>query len=179
MENIKMQQNEDGNETIDAFPSVMGSKHPECLRFYGIGESGTFEASSNATNKLVKKIIERMLRMEKKTEELKEQFDEQKTMMRQEILEDVITKLHRSGLPIDVNVLATLLDASSTREIAIRSIHRSSIRSNNQEIAIRSIHRSSIRSNNQGKNPPSCSSNSSTTAFATSCLLQLHLFLIC
>ncbi|XP_015160113.1 uncharacterized protein [Solanum tuberosum] len=37
MENIKMQQNEDGNETIDAFPSIMGSKHPGCLRFYGIG----------------------------------------------------------------------------------------------------------------------------------------------
>ena len=53
-------------------------------------------------------------------------------MMRQEIVEDVITKLQRSGLPIDVNVLATLLDVSSTRETNIRPIHRSTTSSNNQ-----------------------------------------------
>ncbi|KAG5607666.1 hypothetical protein H5410_029158, partial [Solanum commersonii] len=140
MENIEMQQNEDGNETIDAFASVMGSKHPGRLRLYGIGVTKTtlkgkvenFEASSNATNDLVKKMEDRMLRMEEKIEEHKEQFDQQKTTMRQEIVEDVITKLQRSGLPIDVNVLATLLDVSSTRETNIRPIHRSSTSSNNQ-----------------------------------------------
>ncbi|XP_049414598.1 uncharacterized protein LOC125877309 [Solanum stenotomum] len=122
MENIEMQQNEDGNETIDAFASVMGSEHPGRLRLYGRGVTkttlkgkvGNFEASSNATNDLVKKMEDKMLRMEEKIEEQKEQFDQQKTTMRQEIVEDVITKLQRSGLPIDVNVLATLLDVSST-----------------------------------------------------------------
>ncbi|KAH0661696.1 hypothetical protein KY284_026627 [Solanum tuberosum] len=140
MENIEMQQNEDGNETIDAFSSVMGSEHPGRLRLYGRGVTkttlkgkvGNFEASSNATNDLVKKMEDRMLRMEEKIEEQKEQFDQQKTTMRQEIVEDVITKLQRSGLPIDVNVLATLLDVSSTRETNIRPIHRSSTNSNNQ-----------------------------------------------
>ncbi|KAH0635868.1 hypothetical protein KY289_035783 [Solanum tuberosum] len=140
MENIEMQQNEDGNETIDAFASVMGSEHPRRLRLYGRGVTkttlkgkvGNFEASSNATNDLVKKMEDRMLRIEEKIEEQKEQFDQQKTTMRQEIVEDVITKLQRSGLPIDVNVLATLLDVSSTRETNIRPIHRSSTSSNNQ-----------------------------------------------
>ncbi|KAG5590661.1 hypothetical protein H5410_041175 [Solanum commersonii] len=37
MENIEMQQNKDGNETIDAFASVMGSEHPGRLRLYGKG----------------------------------------------------------------------------------------------------------------------------------------------
>ncbi|KAG5607973.1 hypothetical protein H5410_029465, partial [Solanum commersonii] len=77
MENIEMQQNEDGNETIDAFASVMGSEHPGRLRLYGIGVTkttlkgkvGNFEASSNATNDLVKKMEDRMLRMEEKIEE--------------------------------------------------------------------------------------------------------------
>ncbi|KAH0689134.1 hypothetical protein KY289_016492 [Solanum tuberosum] len=72
MENIEMQQNEDGNETIDAFASVMGSEHPGRLRLYGRGVTkttlkgkvGNFEASSNATNDLVKKMEDRMLRME-------------------------------------------------------------------------------------------------------------------
>ncbi|KAH0661722.1 hypothetical protein KY284_026653 [Solanum tuberosum] len=140
MENIEMQQNEDGNETIDAFPSVMGSEHPGRLRLYGRGVTkttlkgkvGNFEASSNATNDLVKKMEDRMLRMEEKIEEQKEQFDQQKTTMRQEIVKDVITKLQRSSLPIDVNVLATLLDVSSTRETNIRPIHHSSTSSNNQ-----------------------------------------------
>ncbi|WMV54615.1 hypothetical protein MTR67_048000 [Solanum verrucosum] len=103
MENIEMQQNEDGNETIDAFASVMGSEHPGRLRLYGRGVTkttlkgkvGNFEASSNATNDLVKKMEDKMLRMEEKIEEQKEQFDQQKTMMRQEIVEDVITKLQR------------------------------------------------------------------------------------
>ncbi|WMV53470.1 hypothetical protein MTR67_046855 [Solanum verrucosum] len=103
MENIEMQQNEDGNETIDAFASVMGSEHPGRLRLYGRGVTkttlkgkvGNFEASSNATNDLVKKMEDRMLRMEEKIEEQKEQFDQQKTTMRQEIVEDVITKLQR------------------------------------------------------------------------------------
>ncbi|XP_049390290.1 uncharacterized protein LOC125854758 [Solanum stenotomum] len=157
MENIEMQQNEDGNETIDAFASVMGSEHPGRLRLYGRGVTkttlkgkvGNFEASSNATNDLVKKMEDRMLRMEEKIEEQKEQFDQQKTTMRQEIVEDVITKLQRSGLPIDVNVLATLLDVSSTRETNIRPIHRST-----------------TSSNNQGQNHPPSSSFSSTTAFA-------------
>ncbi|KAH0741398.1 hypothetical protein KY290_034441 [Solanum tuberosum] len=74
MENIEMQQNEDGNETIDAFASVMGSEHPGRLRLYGRGVTkttlkgkvGNFEASSNATNDLVKKMEDRMLRMEEK-----------------------------------------------------------------------------------------------------------------
>jgi len=161
-----MQQNEDGNETIDAFASVMGSEHPGRVRLYGRGVTkttlkgkvGNFEASSNATNDLVKKMEDRMLRMEEKIEEQKEQFDQQKTTMRQEIVEDVITKLQRSGLPIDVNVLATLLDVSSTRKTNIRPIHRSS-----------------TSSNNQGQNPPPSSSFSSTTAFAVSCLVHLHL----
>ncbi|XP_049387464.1 uncharacterized protein LOC125851760 [Solanum stenotomum] len=161
MENIEMQQNEDGNETIDAFASVMGSEHPGRLRLYGRGVTkttlkgkvGNFEASSNATNDLVKKMEDRMLRMEEKIEEQKEQFDQQKTTMRQEIVEDVITKLQRSGLPIDVNVLATLLDVSSTRETNIRPIHRST-----------------TSSNNQGQNHPPSSSFSSTTAFAVFCL---------
>ncbi|WMV09205.1 hypothetical protein MTR67_002590 [Solanum verrucosum] len=103
MENIEMQQNEDGNETIDAFASVMGSEHPGRLRLYGRGVTkttlkgkvGNFEASLNATNDLVKKMEDRMLRMEEKMEEQKEQFDQQKTTMRQEIVEDVITKLQR------------------------------------------------------------------------------------
>ncbi|KAH0636222.1 hypothetical protein KY289_036137 [Solanum tuberosum] len=73
-----------------------------------------------------------MLRMEEKIKEQKEQFDQQKTTMRQEIVKDVITKLQRSGPPIDVNVLATVLDVSSTREINIRTIHRSSTSSNNE-----------------------------------------------
>ncbi|KAH0757865.1 hypothetical protein KY290_021358 [Solanum tuberosum] len=166
MENIEMQQNEDGNETIDAFASVMGSEHPGRLRLYGRGVTkttlkgkvGNFEASSNAANDLVKKMEDRILRMEEKIEEQKEQFDQQKTTMRQEIVEDVITKLQCSGLPIDVNVLATLLDVLSTRETNIRPIHRSS-----------------TSSNNQGQNPPPSSSFSSTTAFAVSCLVHLHL----
>lgn len=58
----------------------------------------------------------------------------------------ITDKLHRSGLPIDVNVLATLLDASSI-----------------QERIIRLIHCPSINSNNQGQNPYSCSSNSYTS----------------
>ncbi|WMV20093.1 hypothetical protein MTR67_013478, partial [Solanum verrucosum] len=180
MENIEMQQNEDGNETIDAFASVMGSEHPRRLRLYGRGvrkttlkgKVGNFEASSNATNDLLKKMEDKMLRMEEKIEERKEQFDQQKTMMRQEIVEDVITKLQRSGLPIDVNVLATLLDVLATL------IDVSSTRETN----IRPIHRSSTSRNNQGQNPPPSSSFSSTTAFAVSCLVHLHLWpimLIC
>ncbi|KAG5607974.1 hypothetical protein H5410_029466, partial [Solanum commersonii] len=81
--------------------------------------------------------------------------------MRQEIVEDVITKLQLSGLPIDVNVLATLLDVSSTREINIRPIHRSS-----------------TGSNNQGQNYPPSSSFSSATVFAVFCLVHLHLWSI-
>ncbi|KAH0725239.1 hypothetical protein KY284_001104 [Solanum tuberosum] len=77
MENIEMQQNEDCNETINAFASVMGSKHPGRLRLYGRGVTkttlkgkvGNFEASSNATNDLVKKMEDKMLRMEEKIEE--------------------------------------------------------------------------------------------------------------
>uniref|UniRef100_M1DR40 Uncharacterized protein n=1 Tax=Solanum tuberosum TaxID=4113 RepID=M1DR40_SOLTU len=169
MENIEMQQNEDGIETIDAFASFMGSEHPRHLRLYGIGVTkttlkgkvGHFEVSSNATNDLVKKMEERMLRIEEKIEEQKEQFDEKKTMMRQEIVEDVITKPQRSGLPIDVNVLATLLDVSSKRETNIRPIHRSS-----------------TSRNNQGQNSPLSSSFSSSTAFAVSYLLHLHLLSI-
>ncbi|WMV38482.1 hypothetical protein MTR67_031867 [Solanum verrucosum] len=80
MENIEMQQNEDGNETIDAFASVMGSEHPRSLRLYGRGVTkttlkgkvGNFEASSNATNDLVKKMEDRILRMEEKIEEQRE-----------------------------------------------------------------------------------------------------------
>ncbi|KAG5579747.1 hypothetical protein H5410_050374, partial [Solanum commersonii] len=167
MENIEMQQNEYGNETIDAFASVMGSEHPGHLRLYERGVTkttmkrkvGNLEASSNATNDFVKKMEDRMLRMEEKIEEQKEQFDQQKTTMRQEIVKDVITKLQHSGLPIDVNVLATLLDVSSTRETNIRPIHRSS-----------------TSSNNQGQNPPPSFSFSSTTAFAVSCLVHLHLW---
>ncbi|WMV24701.1 hypothetical protein MTR67_018086 [Solanum verrucosum] len=74
MENIEMQQNEDGNETIDAFASVMGSEHLGRLRLYGRevtkttlkGKVGNFEASSNTTNDLVKKMEDKMLRMEEK-----------------------------------------------------------------------------------------------------------------
>ncbi|KAG5590660.1 hypothetical protein H5410_041174 [Solanum commersonii] len=98
--------------------------------------------------------------MEEKIEEQKEQFDQQKITMRQEIVKDVITKLQRSALPIDVNVLAILLDVSST-----------------QETNIRPIHRSSTSSNNQHQNPPPSSSFSSTTAFAVSSLVHLHLCL--
>ncbi|KAG5580277.1 hypothetical protein H5410_050904 [Solanum commersonii] len=169
MENIEMQQNEDGIETIDAFSSVMGPEHPGRLRLYGIGVTkttfkgkvGHFEVSSNATNDLVKKMEERMLRIEEKIEEQKEQFDKKKTMMRQEIVEYVKTNPQCSGLPIDVNVLATLLDVSSRRETNIRPIHRSS-----------------TSSNNQGQNPPLSSSFSSCNTFAVSCLLHLHLLSI-
>ncbi|KAG5611012.1 hypothetical protein H5410_022293 [Solanum commersonii] len=46
------------------------------------GKVGNFEASSNATNDLVKKMEDRMLRMEEKIKEQKEQFDQQKTTIR-------------------------------------------------------------------------------------------------
>ena len=71
-----------------------------------------------------------------------------------------ITKIQYSGLPIDPNVLATLLDVSST-----------------QKTKIRWIHCSSTCSNNQGQNP-SPSSFSSTTGFAVSWLVNLHLWVV-
>ncbi|XP_060209187.1 uncharacterized protein LOC132636365 isoform X2 [Lycium barbarum] len=139
MVNIETQQNEDGNESINAFVSVTVPEHSGHLRLYGRGVTkttlkgkvGHFEPSSNAINDL-KKMEERMIRLEEKLQEQKEQFEEQKTLMRQEIVEDVITKLQRSGLPFDASVLATLGEASSTRAAAIQPINHPSIGSNNQ-----------------------------------------------
>ncbi|XP_060203297.1 uncharacterized protein LOC132631653 isoform X2 [Lycium barbarum] len=136
MENIEMQQNEDGNESINAFASVMGREHSGRLRLYGRGVTKTtlkgkvvhFKHSSNATNDLVQKMEEWMMRlMEEKLEEQKEQFEEQSTTMRQEIVENLTTKLQCSGLPIDANLLATLVEAFSTRATTIQPIHRPSI----------------------------------------------------
>ena len=41
MENIEMQQKEDGKEMIDAISSFMGSEHPGRLRLYGRGVTKT------------------------------------------------------------------------------------------------------------------------------------------
>ncbi|OIT31293.1 hypothetical protein A4A49_23409 [Nicotiana attenuata] len=119
MESIETQQSENGDESINAFASIMGPEHPGRLRLYGRG------------------MEERMIRLEEKIEEQKEQYEEQKTMMRQEIVEDIIAKLQRSGLPIDANILATLYSrplgqASSTQAAAFHLIHRPSLGSNNQ-----------------------------------------------
>ena len=80
-----MQQKEDGNQTIDAFSSVMGSEHLGSLRLYGRrvtkttlkGKVGNFEALSNAINGFVKNMKGRMIRMKEKIEEQKEQYDQQ------------------------------------------------------------------------------------------------------
>ncbi|XP_016499587.1 uncharacterized protein LOC107818160 [Nicotiana tabacum] len=145
MESIETQQSENSDESINAFASIMGPEHPGHLRLYGRrvtktslkGKVGHFEPSSNTTNDHMQKMEERMIRLEEKIEEQKEQYEEQKTMMRQEIVEDIITKLQRSGLPIDANILATLYsrplgEASSTQAATIHLIHRPSLGSNNQ-----------------------------------------------
>ncbi|KAK4344024.1 hypothetical protein RND71_037118 [Anisodus tanguticus] len=99
------------------------------------GKVGHFdgrEDGNESINDLLQKMEERMIRLEEKFQEQKEQFEEQKAMTRQDIVEDVITKLQHSGVPFDANVLAILGEASSTRAAAIQPIHHPSIGSNNQ-----------------------------------------------
>nr|XP_018633735.1 uncharacterized protein LOC108948833 isoform X2 [Nicotiana tomentosiformis] len=90
MEEIEAQQNENGNEFVEAFASVMGPEHPGRLRLYGHGVTrtslrekvGCFEPSSNSIQKL-----------EEKIQRMEEKYEEQKATIRQEVVADVLARL--------------------------------------------------------------------------------------
>nr|XP_009761531.1 PREDICTED: uncharacterized protein LOC104213693 [Nicotiana sylvestris] len=90
IEEIEAQQNENGNESVDAFASVMGPEHLGRLRLYGRGVTrtslrekvGFFESSSNTTNSLQK--------TEEKIQRMEEKIEEQKATIRQEVVADVL-----------------------------------------------------------------------------------------
>nr|XP_009780505.1 PREDICTED: uncharacterized protein LOC104229551 [Nicotiana sylvestris] len=138
IEEIEAQQNENGNEPVDAFASVMGPEHSGCLRLYGRGVTrtslrrkvGCFKSSSNTTNYL-QKMVEKIQRMEEKIEE-------QKATIRQEVIVDILARLQRSGIDIDANfILAALGDnspgeASSAQQITLQPIRRPSIDRNKE-----------------------------------------------
>ena len=78
-------------EYVDAFSSVMGPKHPGRLRLYGAGVTkttlkkkvGNWESTLSATTDGMHEMQERMQKMEK-------QMEEQKKIVRQEVIVDVI-----------------------------------------------------------------------------------------
>lgn len=75
MEEIEMQQTDDGNESVNAFASVMWPEHPGRLRLYGQGVTQTslkekmvyFEHSQTSTNDF-QKMEEWMQKIEEKFE---------------------------------------------------------------------------------------------------------------
>ncbi|OIT02501.1 hypothetical protein A4A49_32356 [Nicotiana attenuata] len=145
MEEIEAQQSKNGNESVDAFASIMGPEHPGRLRLYGRGVTrtslrgkvGFFESSSNTTNSLQK--------MEEKIQRMEEKIEEQKATIRQEVVADVLARLQRSGIDIDANIiLAALGDnspggASSAQQPTLQPICRPSTDSNKEGQLIQGI----------------------------------------
>lgn len=137
MEETEMQQT-DGNESINAFASVMGPEHSGHLRLYGQGVTrtslkekvGYSVHTQNSTNDFQK--------MEDWMQKMEEKFEQQKITIRQ-VVEDVIEKLQHSGLTLDPNMLSTLCDHSAPLA-DIHPIHRPSIGSNNQGRRISGIY---------------------------------------
>uniref|UniRef100_A0A3Q7H9P0 Uncharacterized protein n=1 Tax=Solanum lycopersicum TaxID=4081 RepID=A0A3Q7H9P0_SOLLC len=82
-------------EYVDAFSSVMGPEHPGLLRLYGTGQ-----------------MQERMQKMEK-------QMEEQKKIVRQEVIADVIAQPKHAGI-INPNILAALSTPSPREQVYIR-----------------------------------------------------------
>nr|XP_033514538.1 uncharacterized protein LOC104106086 isoform X1 [Nicotiana tomentosiformis]XP_033514539.1 uncharacterized protein LOC104106086 isoform X1 [Nicotiana tomentosiformis]XP_033514540.1 uncharacterized protein LOC104106086 isoform X1 [Nicotiana tomentosiformis]XP_033514541.1 uncharacterized protein LOC104106086 isoform X1 [Nicotiana tomentosiformis]XP_033514542.1 uncharacterized protein LOC104106086 isoform X1 [Nicotiana tomentosiformis] len=137
MEDIEAQQTENGNESVEAFASIMGPEHPGHLRLYGRGVTrtslrgkvGCFEHSSNSTNC--------WQNMEEKIQRMEEKSEEQKTTIRQ-VVADVLAGLQRSGINIDANIILAALgdnspgEASSSQQTALQPIRRPSTGSNKE-----------------------------------------------
>ncbi|XP_019234014.1 PREDICTED: uncharacterized protein LOC109214539 isoform X1 [Nicotiana attenuata] len=142
---IESQQNENGNESVDVFASVMGPEHSGRLRLYGRGVTrtylrgkvGCFESSSNTSNSLQK--------MEEKIQRMDEKIEEQKATIRQEVVADVLARLQRSGIDIDANIILAALgddspgEASSAQRATLQPIRRPSTDSNKEGQLIRRI----------------------------------------
>ncbi|XP_019253004.1 PREDICTED: uncharacterized protein LOC109231827 [Nicotiana attenuata] len=145
MEEIEAQQKENGNESVEAFASVMGPEHPGHLRLYGRGATrtslrgkvGYFEPSSNTSNSIQK--------LEEKIQRMEEKIEEQKATIRQEVVADVLARLQRSGIDIDVDIILVALsdnslgEASSAQQTALQPIHRPSTATNKEGQLIPSI----------------------------------------
>ncbi|XP_070044246.1 uncharacterized protein [Nicotiana tomentosiformis] len=116
MEEIEAQPNENGNESVEAFSSVIGPEHPGRLRLYGRGVTRTslrgkvrcFEPSSNTPNYLQK--------VEEKIQRIEEIIEELKATIRQEDIADVLTRLKRSVIDIDANIILPTLGDNSLGE---------------------------------------------------------------
>ncbi|XP_019234547.1 PREDICTED: uncharacterized protein LOC109215005 [Nicotiana attenuata] len=142
---IEAQQNKNGNESVDAFASVVGPEHPGRLRLYGRGVTrtslrgkvGCFEYSPNTTNSLQK--------MEEKIQRMEEKIEEQKATIRQEVVADVLARLQLSGIDIDANIILAALgdnspgEASSAQRATLQPIRRPSTDSNKEGQLIRGI----------------------------------------
>ncbi|XP_070018422.1 uncharacterized protein LOC107771969 isoform X3 [Nicotiana tabacum] len=116
MEEIEAQQNKNGNESVEAFASVMGPEHPGRLRLYGRGVTRTslrgkvrcFEPSSNTSNSIQK--------LEEKIQRMEEKIEEHKATIRQEAVADVLARLQRLGIDIDANIILAALGDNSLGE---------------------------------------------------------------
>ena len=119
MEEIEKQISING-EYVDAFSSVMGPEHPGRLRLYGAGVTkttlkkkvGNWESTLSATTDGMQQMQERMQKMEK-------QVEEQKKIVRQEVIADVIAQLKHARL-IDPNILAALLTPSPRESTSVQ-----------------------------------------------------------
>uniref|UniRef100_A0A3Q7JBB7 Uncharacterized protein n=1 Tax=Solanum lycopersicum TaxID=4081 RepID=A0A3Q7JBB7_SOLLC len=98
------------DEYVDAFSSVMGHEHPGRLTLYGAGVTkttlkkkvGNLESILSATTDGMQQMQEKMQKMEK-------QMEEQKKIVRQEVIVDVIAQLKHAGL-----IYPNILEALST-----------------------------------------------------------------
>ncbi|XP_016445356.1 uncharacterized protein LOC107770547 [Nicotiana tabacum] len=138
------QESEDGSHSVDAFASVMGPEHPDCVRLYGRGVTktvlkgkiGNLGSSLDANNERVQKKMEEM--EERMQQRMQEKLNVQKDAMEQDIIMNVVARLQRLNLELrlDPDMLRfsarSPIEASSAQQDDVQLNNRPSAGNNNQ-----------------------------------------------
>ncbi|KAL3328054.1 hypothetical protein AABB24_035624 [Solanum stoloniferum] len=137
MEKMQSQQNEDDNQSFDAFIAIMGHEHLGCLRLYGRGVTKSTLKRKALSEPYLSANDERMEKKKKELEErmhqrMAEKLEQQQVTIHQEVTDDIIGRLNRMypGLQLNAAKLASV-GAQSPQE-AMQPLNRPSSSKNHQ-----------------------------------------------
>ena len=108
MEKVQSQQSEEGQESADAFTTVMGPEHPGFVRLYGRGVTKTTLKQKKSGESSVADTSEMQKKLDELEDRMVEKLELQKRSIRHEVTVDILKHINcmYSGLHLDANMLA-------------------------------------------------------------------------